>query len=223
MCNISKYEKWAKENNKFLIFDNAACPYSFYNNKNCVNFGNGSIISFHHTKLLGYGEGGAIIVDKKYEKIIRELINFTIGLHNFDNNGNNFKMSDINACYIIDHLKNLDYIIDNNKKLYKYFLESIKNLNHIKLFPKYYQDDNILIGLIPLIFGNEKMSEFYQKVLNENNIFSKKYYKPLDNSPKSNNLYKKILCIPLHYDLNFEDINKMINILKINNVDNELC
>ena len=107
--------------------------------------------------------------------------------------------------------------------LYKYFLESINNLNHTKLFPKYYQDDNILIGLIPLIFENEKMSQFYQKILNENNIFSKKYYKPLDNSSKSNNLYKKILCIPLHYDLNFEDINKMINILKINNVDNELC
>ena len=122
-------------------------------------------------------------------------------------------MSDINACYIIDHLKNLDYIIENNKKLYKYFLESIKNLNHIKLFPKCYQNDNILIGLIPLIFKDEKMSQFYQKVLNENNIFSKKYYKPLDNSPKSNNLYKKILCVPLHYDLNFEDINKIINIL----------
>ena len=59
ICDINKYENWAKDNNKLLIFDNAATPFTFYKNKNSVNFGNGSIISFHHTKLLGYGEGGA--------------------------------------------------------------------------------------------------------------------------------------------------------------------
>ena len=55
-------------NNKFLIFDNAATPFTYYKGKSCCNYGHGSTISFHHTKPLGFGEGGAIIVDKKYEK-----------------------------------------------------------------------------------------------------------------------------------------------------------
>ena len=213
ICEISKYEKWAKDNNKLLIFDNAATPFTFYNNKNSINFGVGSIISFHHTKLLGYGEGGAIIVDKKYENIIRSLINFKLNENEFDNKGNNFKMSDINACYIIDYLKNFNNIVKKNINLYKYFLKSINKINHIKLYNKYYDNNKILIGLLPLIFENENMSLFYMNKLKENNIFSKKYYKPLDNSLKSNILYEKILCIPFHYDLNKDDINKIINLL----------
>ena len=82
VVNIDKYETWARENNKYLIFDNAATCYTFYKGKNCVNYGVGCGISFHHTKPFGFGEGGAIIVDKTYEQAVRCLINFGIGLTN---------------------------------------------------------------------------------------------------------------------------------------------
>jgi dTDP-4-amino-4,6-dideoxygalactose transaminase len=68
--DIDRYCKWAVEHNKILLFDNAASPYSFYNDKNILEFGDGSIISLHHTKPLGFGEGGVIIVDSKYESLV---------------------------------------------------------------------------------------------------------------------------------------------------------
>ena len=68
VVDISKYVDWSNRHRKFLVFDNAATPYTFYKGSNSCNYGNGSIISFHHTKPLGFGEGGAIIVDKKYEQ-----------------------------------------------------------------------------------------------------------------------------------------------------------
>ena len=46
VVDIEKYEKWAKEHNKFLVFDNAATAYTFYKGKNSCNYGSGSIISF---------------------------------------------------------------------------------------------------------------------------------------------------------------------------------
>ena len=67
IVDIDKYVNWSKNNNKFLIFDNAATGYTFYKGKNSVNYGHGCILSFHHTKPFGFGEGGAIIVDKKYK------------------------------------------------------------------------------------------------------------------------------------------------------------
>ena len=114
IVDIAKYEKWAKDNNKFLIFDNAATPFTFYKGKSCCNYGNGATISFHHTKPLGFGEGGAIIVDKKYEKNIRCLINFGINLTDnyWVKEGNNYKMSDISAVYIIQYLDNFDLIVN---------------------------------------------------------------------------------------------------------------
>ena len=81
VVDIQKYESFCRENNKFLIFDNAATGYTEYKGKNCLNFGIGCTISFHHTKPFGFGEGGAIIVDKKYEKSIRCLNNFGIRIN----------------------------------------------------------------------------------------------------------------------------------------------
>lgn len=211
ICNIEKYTSWCQKNNKFLIFDSAATPLTFYKNKNNLNYGNGAIISFHHTKALGFGEGGAIIVDKKYEKIIRELINFKTNI-TYDIYGNNFKMSDINSTFIIEHLKNLDVILSNNKILYKYFLNKIKDFDYITLYRKYYDDDKIFISLIPLIIKND--CELFKKKLEEENVFCKKYYKPLDDAINSNNLFEKVLCIPLHIDMDFEDIDRIINALK---------
>ena len=126
-------------------------------------------------------------------------------------------MSEINACYIIDYLNNFDRIINKNKYIYNYFLNLLKDISHVKLFSKFYNDDKILIGLVPLIFENENDSLFYFEKLKSNNIFSKKYYRPLDSSPKSNLLYKKILCIPMHTDLELKDIDVIIQILKLRN------
>ena len=58
VVDIDKYVQWSINNNKFLIFDNAATAYTFYKGKNCINYGHGSIVSFHHTKPFGFGEGG---------------------------------------------------------------------------------------------------------------------------------------------------------------------
>jgi dTDP-4-amino-4,6-dideoxygalactose transaminase len=95
VVDIDKYTLWTKKYNKILIFDNAATAYTFYKGKNCLNYGNGCIISFHHTKPFGFGEGGAIIVDKKYEHSIKCLNNFGIDLTDkyWVKEGNNYNMS----------------------------------------------------------------------------------------------------------------------------------
>jgi dTDP-4-amino-4,6-dideoxygalactose transaminase len=113
-----------------LIFDNAATSYSFYNNKNSCNYGNASTISFHHTKPIGFGEGGAIIIDLKYEKYVRNIINFGIDNYSiestWDRKGANYKMSDIQAVYIIQYLDNFHTIIEHHVMLYKYFISEIE-------------------------------------------------------------------------------------------------
>lgn len=53
------------------------------------------------------------------------------------------------------------------------------------------------------------------KLLNHNNISARKYYHPLDNSKKSNELFSRILCIPCNIDMEYKDIDKIISLLKI--------
>lgn len=214
IVDIKKYEKWAENKNKFLIFDNAATPFTFYKGKSCCNYGIGCTISFHHTKPLGFGEGGAIIVDKKYEKNIRCLNNF--GIHLTDNywvkEGNNNKMSEISAIYIIQYLDNFDKIIKKHKQLYIYLKKKIKILNiSIKLFPSFHDNNNIMPSCFSLLF--ESYDDKIRLKLLDKNIFCRKYYNPLKNTKNAVEIFNKILCIPCTIDMTFKDIDKIIDIL----------
>jgi dTDP-4-amino-4,6-dideoxygalactose transaminase len=103
IVDIDKYVNYAKKFNKILVFDNASTMYTFYKGKNCINYGTGCAVSFHHTKPFGFGEGGAIIIDKIYENNARKLINFGMNLTDeyYVPEGNNSKMSEISAIYLI--------------------------------------------------------------------------------------------------------------------------
>jgi len=217
IVDIDKYETFCRENNKFLIFDNAATGYTEYNGKNCLNYGNGCTISFHHTKPFGFGEGGAIIVDKKYEKNIRCLNNFGIGLTDkyWVPEGNNNKMSEISAIYILQYLKrNLDTIINKHNELYLYFQEQMvkHKITHFKLFPSFH-DGLIVPSCFCILFDN--YDDNIRVKLLENNIQARKYYHPLDDSKVANEIFDKILCIPCNIHMDWSDIDKIFSIFKL--------
>jgi dTDP-4-amino-4,6-dideoxygalactose transaminase len=216
VVDIDKYIDYCNKNNKFLIFDNAATAFTFYKDKNCVNYGDGCTISLHHTKPLGFGEGGAIIVDKKYEKIIRCFINFGINLTDnyYIQEGNNSKMSEISAVYIIQYLENnFDTIIETHKNLY-YYLKSCLETKYTNLkcilFPSFH-NDIITPACFSLLFEN--YSDNIRVCLLEHSIFCKKYYHPLINTPNSTDIYNKILCIPCTKDMTILDIDNILNII----------
>lgn len=218
VVDIEKYENWAKDNNKFLIFDNAATPFTFYKGSSCCNYGNGCTISFHHTKPLGFGEGGAIIVDKKYEKNIRCLNNFGIDLteNYWVREGSNNKMSDISAIYIIQYLDNFEFIINKHQELYSYFKKNITDLKlPIKLFPSFHDENKIMPSCFCILFDNPSDSLKTEEKLLKNNIFCRKYYHPLANTKISSEIFSKILCLPCNIDISKENIQKIIELLCI--------
>jgi dTDP-4-amino-4,6-dideoxygalactose transaminase len=218
VVDIDKYIDYCNKNNKFLIFDNAATAFTFYKGKNCVNYGDGCIISLHHTKPFGFGEGGAIIVDNKYEKIIRSFINFGNNLTDnyYISQGNNSKMSDISAIYIIQYIENnFDSIITNHQNIY-YYLKGLLETKYLylncKLFPSFH-NDIITPACFPLLFDN--YNDNIRITLLKKGIFCRKYYHPLENTINSTNIYNKILCIPCTKDMNINDIDNILNIISI--------
>lgn len=179
---------------KFLIFDNAASPYSFWKGKNSINYGVASYISLHHTKPIGFGEGGLLIIDKEYEKYARSAINFGKFDEGFNEYGGNYKMSELSAAGILQWWDQWD--IDELSSLFeeKYFerrfefreKEGEPYPNHCseKFFP----------NCLPFVYNNPKsVDDINEKV--------GKYYKPLRGLPISNHIYERIICHPLIEDL----------------------
>ena len=187
------------------------------NEKNHLNYGIGCMVSLHHTKPIGFGEGGFIVIDNKYLESIEKSICFGFTskdrLH-FDKNASNYKMSEINAIYIDNFLmKQFNNIYEHHTKMLSYFLFKMKEYNlenKIKLFKTYGSYETSLFANIPILFNKDTDID----VFIENNIEAKKYYYPLDNNCKvSVDLFNKIICIPLNTDTNESDIDIYINIL----------
>lgn len=215
VSDLDKYVDFCNKTNKILIFDNAATPYTFYKGINCINYGNGTIISFHHTKPLGFGEGGAIIVDKKYEPSIRSIMNFGINLISdtyYLRSGSNYKMSDIASAYILQYLDKFDEIVQTYKKLYVYMVKKLENIKNINLYPNF-SSETPFLSCFCLLFDN--YNDNIRLKLKENNIFCRKYYNPLKNTPKTVEFFDKILCVPCTKDMTENDIDKIINFIYI--------
>ena len=217
VCNIEMYQKFCKDNCKLLVFDNAASSYSFYKGKNILNYGDACMVSLHHTKPIGFGEGGFIIFDKKYLKEMEKSICFGFTKENrldYSIYASNYKMSEISAIYILSYLKNFTNIFKCHKELIIYFIQRIndENLNNVvHLIPSFTSYDKSLLSCIPIIFNNE----IDTNIFTEHKIEAKKYYYPLGlEFSNANNLFKKIICLPLTIDMTRDTIDLYINILK---------
>jgi len=221
--DIDKYTSWANkdENNnntpRFLIFDNAATSYTFYKGKNCLNYGNGSTLSFHHTKPFGFGEGGTIIVDKKYEGTIRCLNNFGIGLSPdtyWSRYGNNNKMSDVSAAFILQYLYQHFYeITERHQRLYHYFVNNIaqRNIQSFRLFPSFH-NSIITPSCFSLLFHSPPTQELIED-LTRQGIICRQYYHPLRPTKTAMKFYFHILCLPCNMDMEEPHIDKILDIV----------
>ena len=189
---------------KKLIIDNAATPYSFWDGINSCNLGIASYISLHHTKPIGFGEGGLVIIDKKYEEAVRIACNF--GKHDTicNEQGGNFKMSELSAAGILQwwdqfNIDNMQQLFMENYNILRYEMREENGdfwFNHTS--DAWFPTCLPFVRNLPVeeVSGEFKGREY------------KKYYKPLNNSHAISNLvYNNIMCMALT-----DGVDKCINI-----------
>jgi dTDP-4-amino-4,6-dideoxygalactose transaminase len=208
--NLQAFVEKCKQQNKKLILDVASSPMTKIKGKNICNFADYSFGSLHHTKLLGFGEGGFIILPKEEYYEMSSVLSFgytreqKVRLYN--GLSSNYKMSDIAASAVIQQLKkiNLDLVMEIQNE----FISELNNLQNSKLF---LFNEGVAYGNLPILFKNPQD----KKTFFDQGIDAQKYYYPL--SMEHNNsmfVYNRIVNFPLHTDLAPSDINKIINCVK---------
>jgi len=189
---------------KKLLIDNAATPYSFWKGTNSCNLGTASYISLHHTKPIGFGEGGLVIIDKKYEESVRIACNF--GKHDTicNEQGGNFKMSELSAAGILQwwdqfNIDDMQEIFMTNYNTLRYEMREENGdfwFNHTS--------DTWFPTCLPFVCNSpveEVSGEFKSREF-------RKYYKPLNDSHAISNLvYSNIMCMALT-----NGVDKCINV-----------
>ncbi|MCT7493194.1 DegT/DnrJ/EryC1/StrS family aminotransferase [Aliarcobacter cryaerophilus] len=222
-CEVEKIEQIAKKHRLKVVYDAAHAFDVKYKDKSILEFGDISTLSFHATKLFHTIEGGAIIAnDDELAQKIRYLINFGIkSPTEIPYLGTNAKMNEFEAAMGLCVLDDIENIKEKRKVVIENYREELKDLVQ---FQKQNENASENYSYFPIVLENEEELLKVQKVLNDENIFPRRYFYPsLDTleyiEPKqeciiSRNISKRILCLPVYAELDFDNQNKIIEILK---------
>jgi dTDP-4-amino-4,6-dideoxygalactose transaminase len=177
-CDYSELEKIAQRHNLKLIFDSAHAFGCKSGDRYIGEFGDAEVFSLHATKYFSTGEGGLITTnsDALSEKL-KYMRNF--GFDGYDKTvslGTNAKMSEFTAAYGLSALDNLENVLNQNKSVYKSYLEIFKDSAEIKFLE--YDDANssnfhYIVTRVDSLYRDQIVDYYHQ-----NNIFVRKYFYP---------------------------------------------
>jgi dTDP-4-amino-4,6-dideoxygalactose transaminase len=221
-CNVEVIEIIAKKYNLKVIYDAAHAFGVIYNGKSIFEYGDISTCSFHATKLFHTGEGGAMFTKDP------DLQHQLFYSHNFGHDGPlafhglgiNGKMSELQAAMGLAVLPYMENIIEERKKVVDFYNEYL-DLSKVKTL-KLRENTDWNYSYYPVIFENEERLLQVQKVLNDNQIFPRRYFNPSLNTieytngmsmPISENIASRVMCFPLYVGLEIDNLEKIINLI----------
>lgn len=220
-CNVEKIKEIADKHNLKVIYDAAHAFACRYKGKSLLSYGDLSTCSFHATKVFHTVEGGGISVNNPvYNEKIDLLKKFGYEKENYKYVGINAKNSEFHAAMGVTVFPHLNEIIEKRKEISeKYDKELIGILGRPKV------PDNFEYNYIyyPVLFKSEEDLLKVFDALHEKDIYPRRYFYPslntlpfsLDNTcPISEEISKKIACLPLDPYITDEVINEICNTVK---------
>ena len=228
-CNTKRIKEIADTYGLKVIYDAAHAFGVEVNGESILNAGDMSTLSFHATKVYNTVEGGALVMhDAETKKRIDYLKNF-----GFANEvtvvgpGINSKMDEIRSAYGLLNLRQVDAAIEARHKVAIKYREALRGVEGITFF-----DDMPGVkhnySYFPIFVDAEKYGmtrdELYFK-MKEQNVLGRRYFYPLisefspysslpsaakENLPVANLAADSVVCLPMHQNLDEEDVERII-------------
>ncbi len=222
-CAVEEIEGIAKKHGLQVIYDAAHAFDVKYKDQSVLSCGDISTLSFHATKLFHTIEGGALIVsDDELARKARYLINF--GIENEESIpylGTNAKMNEFEAAMGLCILDDIEKIKQRRKQVLEFYKQELKDL---VIFQEQTPDSTQNYSYCPIIFKNEEELLRVKQALNEKEINPRRYFYPSLNTleyiepkqemPISQDISKRILCLPIYAELEKKIQEKIITTLK---------
>lgn len=222
-CDVDAIDIIAKKHNLKVIYDAAHAFGVEYKGRSLLDYGDISTVSFHATKLFHTVEGGGIVVrDKDIDSIVELTKRFG---HEGDDHymlGINAKASELQAAMGLCNLKYIDENIEKRKKIYELYDESLDE-RYIK--NRITKESKHNYSYFPVVFESEEKLHKAIADLNNENIFPRRYFYPSLNTlpyikghqecPISEDISRRILCLPLYADIEESIIKKICETINI--------
>lgn len=171
------YQEFSEARNLRMVWDSAmglASPMPQW-----------SMVSFHHTKPWGMGEGGCAVLPCEHEGAFRSIINFGLGA-GVGKEGFNGKMSDFAALPILHRLDAIASIAESHRQEHDRIWDIARDEGVTLLHPR-----SEIPPFVPLLTSPGAC-------LDNPVVKLMRYYEPLGEAPTARSIYDRIVCFPCH-------------------------
>lgn len=216
-CDVEAIQEIADKHNLKVVYDAAHAFAVQYRGKSLLEYGDISTLSFHATKLFHTIEGGGII-SKDIQLASKVDLTSRFG-HESDEHiipGINAKANEFQAAMGLVNLQYIDAIISRRKAVSEQYTS---RLGTAVKRPTLQEGTEYNYAYYPIVLKDNHELENVIKVLNDQNIFPRRYFYPsLNRLPYLNNesamavsevIASRILCLPFHDSLDIDSVNKI--------------
>lgn len=239
-CDMDKIMNISKKYNLMVIEDAAQGIMSTYKGKILGTFGDFGCYSFHETKNLSMGEGGALLIRDagqiEVAEIIREkgtnrskFFRGQIDKYTWVNYGSSYLPSDMNAAYLWAQMEQAQVIFDNRMTSWNQYYEQLSVLKDSGKIDLPYIPDDCTHNAHMFYIKTKNLEERSALIefLKENSIMAVFHYIPLHTAPagmqfgrfNGEDLYttkesERLLRLPLYYGIEMEQLNYICEKIK---------
>lgn len=231
----------ASKYNLYVVHDTAQSIGSVYKGRKTGDQGDVSTFSFHGTKNLTTGEGGALVTNDdviaERVKILREkgtdkysflTDNQTRGYYEYVDIGNSYVQSNINGALGVTQLNKLDWMNEERRRIAEYYikeLSGIDGLNFLRVTADTQHNWHLFGILVP---AAEKY--WIMDALRAEGVMSNVHYTPLHRNrfyanlgsdadfPGAMNFFSGLLRLPIYPSLTMEERSLVVkSVIKVFN------
>jgi dTDP-4-amino-4,6-dideoxygalactose transaminase len=229
----------ARKHNLLVIEDAAQALLSKYKGKHLGTIGHLGCLSFHETKNIISGEGGALLVNDEHlterAEVIREkgtnrnkFFRGLVDKYTWVDIGSSYLPSELIGAFLYAQLEQSEKIIETRRALFQRYYSSLRPLEDKScLRLPYVQNDCACNGhIFYVITHSYKERAALLQYLNKNDVNAVFHYIPLHSSPAgmkygktrgnmkiTDEMSGKILRLPMYYEMNAADVDTVVNLI----------
>lgn len=230
-CQMDRILKIATDNKLILVEDAAHALGGKYKGQPLGTFGHLSTFSFHETKNITCGEGGALVVNDPqfvdHAYIIRDkgtnrrdFLRHTAAFYTWVALGSSYVMSDILGGFLFAQLENLEKINNQRRAVHRNYQELLIPLKEAGCL-EYSEEgglDESTAHLFYVIVESRYVRDKLIKYLKEHGVSTVFHYQPLHKSPYiegmwgvqeklpvTEDLHARLLRLPMFYSLSEQE------------------
>ncbi len=237
-CEMKKINDFARENGLYVIEDAAQSVGAYHYGQHSGSIGDFGCFSFHETKNIMCGEGGALLINNpdfiEKAEIIREkgtnreaFFRREVALYNWVDQGSSYLPSELQMAFLFAQLENLNEVIIQRKKVVEYYMLHLKHLEERNLItlPTILPCNEVNYHLLAILCKNIEQRTELIDYLRDKNISAVFHYIPLHSSPAgikfgktgdmglpvTDKISSCLLRLPVYYDISVEEQNYVVN------------